>query len=219
MFDRCSGRDRRAFLAGAAGSGLLLAGAARPGLAQAGTERFPTPAQTAGPFYPTEMPREVDNDLVWMDGSVAPARGVVAHVMGRVVTQAGRPVADAVVEIWQCDAHGRYLHPRSGGSRERDPGFQGYGRMATDASGAYRFRTIRPVPYMGRTPHIHFAVRSASGNLVTQMYVAGDPGNEQDFLYRRLDPRQRAALTVELKPAAAVEPAALAGRFDIVLAG
>lgn len=91
--------------------------------------------------------------------------------------------------------------------------------MVTDASGAYRFRTIRPVPYMGRTPHIHFAVRSPAGDLVTQMYVAGDPGNERDFLYRRMDPQQQAAVTVELTPAAAVEPAALAGRFDIVLAG
>jgi protocatechuate 3,4-dioxygenase beta subunit len=87
--------------------------------------------------------------------------------------------------------------------------------------GSYAFRTIRPVAYPGRTPHVHFAV-SAPGRspLVTQMYVAGEPLNARDGLYASIaDPRRRAALTVALEPAGGIEEGALAGVFDVVLAG
>ena len=139
--------------------------------------------------------------------------------MGRVLGVDGRPIPDATVEIWQCDAHGRYLHPGDTGSRPRDSAFQGFGRAVSGADGAYRFRTIRPVAYPGRTPHIHFAVTAPGRReLVTQMYVAGEPFNERDGLYRSIrDPRQRAAVTVRLEEANGVEPGALAGAFDIVL--
>jgi protocatechuate 3,4-dioxygenase beta subunit len=177
-----------------------------------------TPAQTRGPFYPTAFPPDIDNDLVVQRGWEARAEGVVAHIAGRVLTSDGRPLPGAQVEIWQCDARGIYRHPGSGRAEARDAAFQGFGRANAGADGSYRFRTIRPVPYPGRTPHIHFAV-AAPGRpeLVTQMYVAGEPENERDGIYRRLGARQR-AVTVRLDAADSIETGALAGRFDIVLA-
>jgi protocatechuate 3,4-dioxygenase beta subunit len=199
-------------------AGLLLPVPARAQIQS--TSRVITPAQTAGPYYPASFPADVDEDLVRLRGVDARAAGTVAHISGRVLSLDGRPMAGAQVEIWQCDANGRYLHPRDRGTKPRDTVFQGYGRTLCRADGTYRFRTIRPVAYPERTPHIHFAVTPpAGGSLVTQMYVAGAPLNERDGLYASLrDPRQRAALTVRLDPAPGIEEGALAGTFDIVLA-
>ena len=204
---------RRTLLSVAAGSaGLMLQ--RRAALAAA-----LTPRQTEGPFYPPELPTDIDNDLVRVTGADTEAIGKVAHVMGRVLGSSGRPIPGALVEIWQCDANGRYLHPADRGG-QRDPAFQGFGRARTDASGAYRFRTIRPVAYSGRTPHIHFKIFHDGGELLTtQMYVAGEPSNARDGLYRRLDPDERERVTVALRPASEIESGALAGAFDIVVAG
>src|SRR3954451_1049969 len=202
-------------------SGLASAGAVLlPHGLHAQQSLVPTPQQTAGPFYPVQFPEDIDNDLVQMRGVEAHAEGIVTHVMGRVLGTDGRPIPNATVEIWQCDARGRYLHPDDTGGRPRDSAFQGHGRAVSDADGAYRFRTIKPVPYPGRTPHIHFAVQAPERReLITQMYVAGEPGNARDDLYRAIrDPRQRAAETVALEPANGIEDGALAGAFDLVLA-
>lgn len=179
----------------------------------------PTPAQTEGPFYPLRLPDDRDADLVRVTGSDARALGVVTHVVGRVLSPDGRPFPGVLVEIWQCDAHGRYRHPRERGTAALDPGFQGYGQTLTDASGAYRFRTIRPVGYPGRTPHIHFRLGTPAGELLTtQMYVAGEPDNERDAVLNAIrDPELRRRLLVDLNPADLIEPGALAGTFDIVL--
>jgi protocatechuate 3,4-dioxygenase beta subunit len=179
-----------------------------------------TPRQTAGPFYPQTFPADADNDLVYVTGHDRAAKGTVTYVSGRVLEASGRPVSGLRVEIWQCDANGRYhyVHDASA-DRPLDENFQGYGQILTDASGGYRFRTIRPVPYPGRTPHIHFAV-SGPGlpRFTTQMYVAGEPLNERDGILMSLrDPADRARLIVPLRPAAEAEPNALAGTFDIVL--
>ena len=208
---------RRFIITGLATSGALIL---PPGLRAQGAGLVPTPAQTMGPFYPVTFPSDVDNDLVVLRGSEARAEGTVTHVMGRVLGLDGRPIPGATVEIWQCDARGRYLHPGDTGRQPRDSAFQGFGRAVSDPDGAYRFRTIRPVPYPGRTPHIHFAVTAPGRrDLVTQMYVAGEPLNERDGLYRSIrDPRQRAAVTVQLDRANGIEPGALAGVFDLVLA-
>lgn len=208
---------RRLLLGGAA----TAAAASLPGC-RAGAEgaALPvTPAQTRGPFYPSSFPPDTDNDLVVQRGWEARAEGVVAHVVGRVLTVDGAPLPGARVEIWQCDARGVYLHPSSDRTGVRDAAFQGFGRAVAGVDGGYAFRTIRPVAYPGRTPHIHFAV-AAPGRpeLVTQMYVAGDPANERDGIYRRLGARGQGAVTVRLDDANGVEPGALAGRFDIVLA-
>lgn len=208
---------RRFVLSGLAATGaLILPGA----LSAQQAALVATPRQSAGPFYPVKFPPDIDSDLVVLRGSAARAEGTVTHVMGRVLGLDGKPIPNATVEIWQCDARGRYIHPGDTGGRPRDRAFQGYGRTVSDADGAYRFRTIKPVPYSGRTPHIHFAVRAPGRReLITQMYVAGEPQNEGDFLYRSIrDPRQRAAVTVRLDPANGIEDRALAGSFDLVLA-
>lgn len=152
-----------------------------------------TPSQTEGPYYPVEIPADSDFDLLH-NGNLSYSRGQPAWVEGTLRDVDGRPVRGAAVEIWQCDEAGHYHHPGDGG--RADAAFQGFGRVMTDASGAWRFRTIRPAPYTGRTPHIHFKVRLGSRELLTtQMYVAGDPRNERDGLWRSLDEASRAALT------------------------
>jgi protocatechuate 3,4-dioxygenase beta subunit len=162
--------------------------------AQASPQRIATPAQTEGPFYPVALPKDTDYDLL-KNGSMSYGRGQPAWVDGSVSDLAGKPLAGAQVEIWQCDEAGHYHHPGDGG--RADPAFQGFGRVTVGADGRYRFRTIRPVPYSGRTPHIHVKVKLGGRELLTtQLYVAGDPNNERDFLWRRLPEPQRAAVTV-----------------------
>lgn len=177
----------------------------------------PTARQPAGPFYPATKPDDADADLVRVAGGGGEAAGTIIIVSGRLLAADGRPVADAVVEIWQCDAFGRYHHPYDGGGG--DPRFQGYGATRSGADGGYRFRTIRPVAYPGRAPHIHFAISGAGlAPLTTQMYVAGEPLNDRDLLLNRIaDPERRRALIVPLVAAPAGVPASLAGRFDIIL--
>jgi protocatechuate 3,4-dioxygenase beta subunit len=178
----------------------------------------PTPRQTKGPFYPLTLPLDSDNDLVRVAGGPKPALGTVTHVAGRILASDGRPVAGARVEIWQCDANGRYHHPGDRNPAPADDRFQGYGQALTDADGAYRFRTIKPVPYPGRTAHIHFAVSGPGFDaLVTQMYVAGEPGNATDGVLRRIEVSARERVIVALLPAPEIEAGALKGVFDIVL--
>jgi protocatechuate 3,4-dioxygenase beta subunit len=202
---------RHVVAAGVMGAAVVLPGAAW-------AELVATPRQSTGPFYPVKLPLDSDNDLVSVAGRPEPAAGQVTHVFGRVLDPDGHPVAGAEVEIWQCDAAGFYHHPGDRGGRA-DPNFQGFGRMAVDGEGAYRFRTIRPVPYPGRTPHIHYAVKGPGfETLVTQMYVAGEALNERDGLFNRIrDPDERASVLVTLEPAPDVEAGALAGRFDLVI--
>ncbi len=163
--------------------------------AQAQTPRRLTPRQTEGPFYPLAVPADSDYDLL-RNGALSYGQGQSGWVQGTVTDQQGRPLAGAQVEIWQCDANGHYDHPGDGG--RIDPAFQGFGRMTVGADGQYRFRTIRPVAYGGRAPHIHVKVRLGQRELLTtQLYVRGDPGNERDFLWRSLrDDADRDALTV-----------------------
>ncbi len=205
---------RRLLRAGTTTSVLLAA----PALVRAET-LVPTPAQTEGPFYPVRIPADSDGDLVTVSGIGVPARGVVTHITGRVRNTAGQSIPGARVEIWQCDAQGLYDHPGQSGLARRDKGFQGFGRTVTPPDGSYRFRTIRPVAYAGRTPHIHFRIDVPDGRtLTTQMYIAGEPGNERDGVLRAIrDPRQRQQVVVVLAPAEGHEQGTLAGTFDIVL--
>jgi len=199
----------------AAASAALLWTPARPG--RSATLLAPTPRQPTGPFYPVSLPLEHDNDLVRVAGqSIAP--GDIVHVEGTVRTTAGEAVAGARVEIWQCDAGGHYHHPGDRGGTAADPRFQGYGATDTAGTGAYSFRTLHPVPYTGRTPHIHVMVNAPGiRRLVTQLYVAGAPGNERDGLFSRLDATEQARLLVSFERADDIEPAARRGRFDIVV--
>jgi protocatechuate 3,4-dioxygenase beta subunit len=184
------------------------------------TPLLPTPRQTTGPFYPVGWSGDIDADLVRVTGEAAQAQGLITHLRGRVLDARGAPVPGALVEIWQCDAFGHYRHPRDR-QEGRDPGFQGRGRITAGPDGSYTFRTIRPVPYPGRAPHIHVAVAVPGGGqpLVTQFYVAGEPLNERDGLFSSLrDARQREAVLLRLEPADRIEAGALLANRDIVLA-
>lgn len=173
----------------------------------------PTPAQTEGPFYPVQLPADHDGDLL-RNGRTDYRRGTPVWLDGVVTDTAGTPVRGAQVEIWQCDHQGHYHHPGDGS--RADPDFQGFGRVTVDREGRYRFRTLRPVAYSGRTPHIHVKVALGRRELLTtQLYVAGDPGNARDFLWRNLrSEADRAALTVPFQPG----QDGLQARFPIVLA-
>jgi protocatechuate 3,4-dioxygenase beta subunit len=199
-----------------AGAGALLL----PANGALAASLIATPGQTEGPFYPVAFPADMDNDLVQVRGAPALAMGTVLHLDGRVLDGDGRKLAGATVEIWQTDAHGIYDHPRQPGRERRDSAFQGYGRMAADADGRYSFRTLEPVAYPGRAPHIHFKVTTTDGRkLTSQFYLAGDPLNEGDFIFKNAtrDPRQRQRVEMRLAPANGVEAGAFATTMDIVL--
>ena len=207
---------RRRVLEIAAGSAAMfsLGGAGRAATLP------PTPRQTAGPFYPLSIPADSDNDLVQVSGHNSTAKGTVSYVSGHILDPDGRTLSGVRVEIWQCDTNGRYHYTRDASAdTPLDENFQGYGQTTTDAEGGYRFRTIRPVPYPGRTPHIHFAVSGPGlARFTTQMYIAGEPLNERDGVLMGVrDPAARARLIVPLRPAPELEANALAGTFDIVL--
>lgn len=186
--------SRRALLVRSAG--LIAATAApawlMPARAQ-GTALRPTPSQTEGPYYPVRFPADTDADLL-RTGTARYGKGQAAWVTGTVTDTRGTPLAGGVIEIWQCDQDGHYHHPGDGD--RADPAFQGFGQVTLGRDGRYRFRTLKPAPYSGRTPHIHVKVRLDGETLLTtQFYVQGDPGNARDFLWRRLDAQAQAALT------------------------
>jgi protocatechuate 3,4-dioxygenase beta subunit len=205
---------RRLFL-----GALALGGAAWTVRGAFAEELTRTPPQTEGPFYPNKLPLDTDNDLLIVNDSITPAVGKVTHLTGRVLDAKGSPVRNALVEIWQCDAKGVYLHTADSGRKERDTHFQGFGRFLTGSSGEYYFRTIKPVPYPGRTPHIHFKIKKAGKELLTtQCYVKGEPGNNRDFIYLAIrDPKARAAVTVDFAPLKESRVGELTARFDVVL--
>jgi len=179
-----------------------------------------TPRQTEGPFYPDRLPLDTDNDLVVVNDSTTPAVGEITWLGGRVLTSGGSPVRNATIEIWQCDNAGVYLHSRTGGDRsKRDAHFQGFGRFVTGSNGEYVFRTIKPVPYPGRTPHIHVAVKiRGRKELVSQGYIKGHPGNERDGVWRGIrDARQRDSVTLDFAPLPGSKIGELSARWDLVL--
>ncbi|NMF91218.1 hypothetical protein [Aromatoleum petrolei] len=172
----------------------------------------PTPEDDIGPFYPLDWGGDIDADLTKLaEATGTTAEGVSLRVGGTVLDTAGKPVADASIEIWQADARGRYRHPGVD-PRTRDPGFQGFGRTMTDARGRYSFLTIVPGNYGSRPPHIHFRI-AKPGRLefITQMYFRGN--NREGNGYA---PPEREALSVDVTPAKGATPAT--ATFDIILA-
>jgi protocatechuate 3,4-dioxygenase beta subunit len=200
----CNPARRRLVLAAA------TACAAVAGPALASSRRVIAP-MTDGPFYPPQAWREQwsdwDADLsrVQRDGRTLTARGEALGLELRLADVNGRVIDGAEVEIWQCDALAVYHHPRVRRvAGQYDEGFQGFGASRADGAGALRFRTIKPVPYPGRTPHIHIKLRHASfGEVSSQLFIAGDPGNARDFLWRAVDAADRPMLEMQLQPAAA----------------
>ncbi|MES2945830.1 MAG: protocatechuate 3,4-dioxygenase [Pseudomonadota bacterium] len=173
--------------------------------------RIATPSQTEGPFYPVALPKDTDFDLL-KNGTLSYGNGQPCWLDGSVTDLQGAPVRGAQVEIWQCDHKGHYDHPGDGG--RIDKAFQGFGRVAVNAQGEYRFRTIKPVAYDSRTPHIHVKVKLGNRELLTtQLYVAGEALNQRDFLWRALPEAQRTALTAPFAPSTD----GLRAKFDIVV--
>jgi hypothetical protein len=113
-----------------------------------------------GPFYPDHLPLDTDNDLIVINDSITPAVGEITHLSGRILDSHGEPLRNMLVEIWQVDNNGAYLHSGTTNKDKRDKNFQGFGRFFTGSTGEYYFRTVKPVPYPGRTPHIHFMVKA-----------------------------------------------------------
>lgn len=178
-----------------------------------------TPRQTEGPFYPDKLPLDTDNDLLIVNDAITPAVGEVTHLSGKVLDASGSPLRNVVVEIWQCDNGGAYHHSRTGNADKADKNFQGFGRFMTGSNGEYYFRTIKPVSYPGRCPHIHFKLKQSSKEvLTTQCYIKGDPRNERDGVFRGIrDAKQRESVAVDFAPIEGSKAKELAAKFDIVV--
>jgi len=178
-----------------------------------------TPAQTEGPFYPDKLPLDTDNDLLIVNDEITPAVGEVTHLGGRILDARGEPVRNALVEIWQVDSHGIYLHSDGGDRDTLDKNFQGFGRFLTGSTGDYYFRTIKPALYPGRTRHIHFTVKiKGKKSFTTQCYVKGEAANDRDFIFKSIrDPKARDAVLVDFAPIEKSKTGELAARFEIVL--
>jgi protocatechuate 3,4-dioxygenase beta subunit len=180
-----------------------------------------TPNQTKGPFYPNKLPLDTDNDLFRINEDIKPSVGEITHLTGKVLDVKGNPVRNAVVEIWQCDGNGVYLHTADsdGKKQQQDKHFQGFGRFATSSKGEYYFRTIKPVPYPGRTPHIHVIVKKNGKELLcTQCYIQGHEGNAKDGVYLGIrDPKQQACVTIPFTKIKDSKLGELSANFDIVL--
>jgi len=205
---------------GAGAAALIAARFFEPGaLADELERRAQTPPLTEGPFYPDRLPLDTDNDLLVINDALTPAVGEVTHLGGRILDARGDPVKDALIEIWQVDARGAYLHSRSANAEKRDANFQGYGRFLTGSRGEYRFRTIKPVAYPGRTPHIHVKVSVKDREeLTTQIHVKGDPGNARDGVLRGIqDPKLRELVMADFVPMKDSNVGELSASFDVVL--
>ena len=176
-----------------------------------------TPSQLLGPFYPEKIPVENDNDLTRVAGQNRFALGDITHLIGRVLTPLGQPIAGAQIEIWRCDAFGHYNHPRDRGGRDR--AFQGYGKTQTGNDGEYRFKTIKPSPYPGRTPHIHMRIETKTAQLVTQIYVKGERLNKSDFILKSIrDPEVRDSVIVPFVTKTKYPTNELVAEFNPVIA-
>ncbi len=210
---------RRSFLGKSIVGAAALVGTeffTKPGLF---AQELATPAIAEGPFYPDRLPLDTDNDLLVLNDSITPAVGEITHLTGKVIDLKGNPIRNARVEIWQVDSNGVYLHSKGGDRNKLDKNFQGFGRFMTGLDAQYYFRTIKPVTYPGRTPHIHFAVYVGDRKvLTTQCMIKGDPRNAKDGLLRRIkNEKARQSLIVDFQPLAGSTIGELAANFDIVL--
>jgi protocatechuate 3,4-dioxygenase beta subunit len=215
MFDVIARNSRRGFLGGlAAGAAAFTA---RGAFAE---ELTRTPRIQEGPYYPTKLPLDTDNDLLIINDSITPAVGEVTHLSGRILDTQGDPIRNAIVEVWQCDRDGTYLRAHIEEQAKFDTNFQGFGRFLTGSTGEYYFRTIKPVPYTGRpAAHIHFKIwKDRKVVLTTECFVKGYPGNERDGIYRGATRSPGGQmLPVDFVPVKGSRIGELAAKFDIVL--
>jgi protocatechuate 3,4-dioxygenase beta subunit len=204
--------NRRNFLTALAAGGVFFT--ERGAFAQALTL---TPAQTEGPYYPNQLPLDQDNDLLVINDGITPAVGTVSWLSGRVLGSDGSPVRNAVVEIWQADNVGSYIHTSGALNGRRDGNFQGYGKFETSSNGQYLFRTIKPGLYPGRVRHVHAKITLPGGRTLTsQLYIEGETGSD-GVLNGITNAAQRASV---IRPWTAIPGSAagaLAVNWDIVM--
>ncbi len=212
---------RRHFLGSLATGAAAFAGASAfftvPGAFA--DELVRTPRQTEGPFYPDKLPLDTDNDLIVVNDNLTPAVGEITHLSGRIVDHKGDPIRNVLVEIWQVDNSGAYIHTKDPAHGRFDKNFQGYGKFLTGSTGEYYFRTIKPVEYTGRCPHIHVKLRKGGKELLTtQFYIKGNPRNERDFIYRAIrDKKARESVSIAFAPLPDSRTGEVAAKGDIVL--
>ena len=216
---QAAGVTRRGMLrASMAIAGAALSSGIAPAFGQKALLRR-TAEDALGPFYPLTVPADQDADLTIIAGKEARARGQLLYVSGRVVNTSGEPMADAVLEIWQANAVGRYAHPGDDSKAALDPNFQGYAKIKSAADGSYRFKTINPGAYDTRTRHIHFDVKGRNTRLITQMYFEGEPLNDNDPLLKvRSAEAKKTLISRTVAPTGTQERDALVVAWDIVLA-
>jgi protocatechuate 3,4-dioxygenase beta subunit len=186
-----------------------------------------TLSEITGPSWPPEKITAVSFDLT--NQHTGSPIGPRILVSGRVLDEDGRPVPRTLIEIWQANAAGRYLHGRDQGSAPLDPNFTGEGRILTDGQGRYRFITIRPGEYAWknhynawRPAHIHFSLfgPAFATRLITQMYFPGDPLLAFDPIFNcTADEPARHRLVSQFDWETTVPGDSLGYRFDIVLRG
>lgn len=211
-----NGISRRAMVIGALSAGVF----AGPSAAQISTNVLlrGTPQLTLGPFYPVVRPLDDDADLTAVRGELGVAKGTIIDIAGRVLTEGGRPVARAKLDLWQANSFGRYDHPADPANAPLDPAFQGATVLRTDADGRYRFRTILPGPYGSRARHIHFDVTGHRRRLMTQMFFPNER-NEDDYLFRSIYTQaQKQAAVARLAPAP-IQTGTPLYVWDVVLVG
>jgi protocatechuate 3,4-dioxygenase beta subunit len=186
-----------------------------------------TLSEITGPVYGHDPIEELDNDLTRQHKGEPLGERII--VTGRVLDSNGRPIPNTLVEIWQANAAGRYLHHRDQHPAPLDPNFSGAGRTLTDENGAYRFVTVKPGAYpwfnhynAWRPQHIHFSIfgRAFLTRLVTQMYFPGDPLFAYDPIYQSIpDERARERMVSKFDLETTQPQWALGYKFDIVLRG
>ncbi len=209
--------NRRGFLRG----GMTLGAFAFtvPGLFA--EELSKTPRVTEGPFYPDKLSLDTDNDLILINDKLTHAVGEITHLTGKILDVDGKPIKNATIEIWQVDAKAVYLHTRDSGGKaaQQDKNFQGFGRFTTGSTGEYYFRTIKPVPYPGRAPHIHVKVKMGGKEVhTTQILVAGNSQNKTDGVFRSAGGLlEQELLLAEFKPIKESKLGELSASFNIVL--
>jgi protocatechuate 3,4-dioxygenase beta subunit len=200
---------------------LVVGAAAVASVSAAKTQNLvATSAQQLGPFYPLIRPADHDADLTRVEGRSGTAMGQPIQVIGRIVDLQGNPIRNAQIDIWQCNAAGRYDHPGDRGNPATlDPNFQGFARLASDRDGQFKFRSVKPkdydTPIGRRTPHIHFAIDGHAERLVTQMYFPNEPLNDIDFVLKDAAPRE--SVIAETIDRLSSDPQALAFRWTVVM--
>jgi protocatechuate 3,4-dioxygenase alpha subunit len=183
---------------------------------------IPTPSQTVGPFFHLGLDR-----AEWSDLTAGNPKGERIVIEGRVVDGDKAPVPDAIIELWQANAAGRYAHPDdTQNDKPLDPNFRGFGRVATDAEGRFRFTTIKPGPVPGRgnrlqAPHINVILlsRGLLIHLHTRIYFADEPANASDPLLASIEDAKVRGTLLARREGSAGSGSPARYRFDIVMQG